>query len=169
MKPERFGELVAALWRVIEAEEPEAIEMAMREFRGSVFMAIMPKWNQEAARESATGGVTERGALELAEADLQDRFRLLRLYQDSVRRERERLVRSNKFDGTGKEIMSNQLRNWKGTVVALNLATGERERMSLDANFELAVDGGQVVRNFITELQNKGFTNLYWESLTSTE
>ena len=33
--------------------------------------------------------MTERGALELAEADEQQRFRLLRLYQDSVRRERE--------------------------------------------------------------------------------
>ena len=36
------------------------------------------------AQESEVGCMTERGALELVEADEQDRFRLLRLYQDSV-------------------------------------------------------------------------------------
>lgn len=60
MKPERFGELVAQLWRAVELGEPEGVEMALLELRGSIAMAIMPAWNKK-QREQQAGVMNEVG------------------------------------------------------------------------------------------------------------
>jgi hypothetical protein len=53
MKPERFGELVAQLWRVVESGEPEGCETALRELRASVFIAVNKKLKQGTAKQAA--------------------------------------------------------------------------------------------------------------------
>jgi len=52
MKPETFGTLVAQLWRAVEASEPDGVETALRELKGSIAMAIMPTWGEK-QREKA--------------------------------------------------------------------------------------------------------------------
>jgi hypothetical protein len=53
MRPEKFGELVAELWRAVELGEPEGVEMAQRELRASIAMSIMPKWNKKQREQKA--------------------------------------------------------------------------------------------------------------------
>jgi hypothetical protein len=52
MNPERFGELVAELWRAVEAGDPYGVEAALMELKGSIAMAIMPAWGDK-QREKA--------------------------------------------------------------------------------------------------------------------
>ena len=53
MNPERFGELVAELWRAVELGEPEGCETALRTLHASVFIAVGKKLKQGTAKQAA--------------------------------------------------------------------------------------------------------------------